>query len=88
MLLQAPSKKLKHEWVGPLIIHAIKDETHYMLADLNGNKLPMPIHIRRIKKYNFNLGKISKGTLEIISNKDDLLDYGKKIEKEGNNMDE
>ena len=85
--LQAPSRKLKHEWVGPLKIHTIVDATHYKLADLNGKQMPMPIHIRRIKKYNYLPGSMSNGKLDVISNTDDLLDYAKKIENKGDNDD-
>ena len=81
--LQAPSRKMKHEWIGPLKIVEIKDETHYKVADLNGNALPMPIHIRKMKKYNLNMGTVTNGQLDIISNFDDLLSYVKKISKEG-----
>ena len=81
--LQAPSRKLKHEWVGPLKVVSIKDPTHYLLADLNGKALTMPIHIRKMKKYNLNMGTITNGQLDIISNFDDLLSYVKKISKEG-----
>jgi len=47
--LQTTSKKLRLDWVGPLIIHEKVDPTHCILSDLEGKILKSTYHINRIK---------------------------------------
>ena len=32
-MLKAPSRKLKRSWIGPLKIHQVLDNTHYIIFD-------------------------------------------------------
>ena len=80
--LQAPSRKMRQEWIGPLKISEIKDDTHYKVSDLDGRELPMSIHIKRLKMYHINMGTIDDKTLQTFSNIGDLLDYVQRLKKE------
>ena len=78
-LLHAPSKKFQRNWIGPLKIHQVLDETHYVISDWDDKILSPKVHINRIKKYAMNMGKINEeGKLEVIDNAREL--YGKWIE--------
>ena len=78
-LLHAPSKKFQRNWIGPLKIHQVLDETHYVISDWDDKILSPKVHINRIKKYVMNMGKINEeGKLEVIDNAREL--YGKWIE--------
>ena len=81
--LQVASRKLKQEWIGPLKIHAILDKTHFMVSDLSGRVLPMPMHERRLKKYHINMGKIDGTSLMTFDNIQDLLDSIKSSSSKG-----
>ena len=48
--LQTNTKKCCTDFVGPLIINRVLDETHYILSDLQGRILCGVYHVRRIKK--------------------------------------
>ena len=72
--LQAPSKKLKRNWIGPLKIHQILDDTHYIVTDWNERLLSPKIHLNRLKKCMLNLQELdSKGHLQIANNVKDLF---------------
>ena len=48
--LQTNTKKCCADFVGPLVINRILDETHYILSDLQGRILCGVYHVRRLKK--------------------------------------
>jgi len=70
--LQAPSRKLKQEWIGPLQIHTILDDSHYLVSDLEWKLLPVPMHTNRLKTYKFSLDDIDEGKLVVVDNSYDL----------------
>ena len=79
-LLHAPSKKFKRNWIGPLKIHQVLDETHYIISDWDDKILS---HINRLMKYVMNMGKINEeGKLEIIDNAKELYDKWLEILKD------
>ena len=57
-LLRAPSKKLKRNWIGPLKIHQVLDNTHYVVSDWDEKLLSPNIHINRLKRCILNLDEI------------------------------
>ena len=48
--LQTNTKKCHADFVGPLVINRVLDETHYILSDLQGRILCGVYHVRRLKK--------------------------------------
>ena len=48
--LQTNTKKCYADFVGPLVIIRVLDETHYILSDLEGHILCGVYHARRLKK--------------------------------------
>ena len=48
--LQTITKKCCADFVGPLVINRVLDETHYILSDLQGRILCGVYHVRRLKK--------------------------------------
>ena len=48
--LQTNTKKCRADFVGPLVINRVLDETHYILSDLQGRILCGVYHVRRLKK--------------------------------------
>ena len=48
--LQTNTKKCRADYVGPLVINRVLDETHYILNDLEGHILCGVYHINRLKK--------------------------------------
>ena len=86
-VLQAPSKKFKRSWIGPLKIHQVLDETHYILSDWEEKLLSPKIHINRIKRYYLNLRNIKEdGHLEVVTNVHELYDRWKQLMNEENNL--
>ena len=82
-VLQSRSKKLNRNWIGPLRIQAILDDTHYMLSDWSGQLLPKRFHINRLKPFSINLGKMTvEGNLELINNTRELYRKWKDIEED------
>ena len=72
-ILHSSSKKLTRNWIGPLRIQAILDDTHYLISDWSGQLLPKRFHINRLKPYSINLGRITKeGSLELVKNTREL----------------
>ena len=72
--LQAPSRKLKRNWIGPLKIHQILDDTYYIVTYWNERLLSPKIHSNRLKKCTLNLQEIdSKGHLQIANNVKDFF---------------
>ena len=48
--LQTNTKKCHTDFVGPLVINRVLDETHYILSDLQGRILCGVYHVKRFKK--------------------------------------
>ena len=48
--LQTNTKKCHADFVGPLVINRVLDETHYILSDLQGRILCGVYHVKRLKK--------------------------------------
>ena len=48
--LQTNTKKCHADFVGPLVINRVLDETHYILSDVQGQILCGVYHVRRLKK--------------------------------------
>ena len=48
--LQTNTKKCHADFVSPLVINRVLDETHYILSDLQGRILCGVYHVRRLKK--------------------------------------
>ena len=82
--LDMPSRKFKQYWVGPLKIHAILDDTHYLVSDWENKLVPKKVHVHRLKPYIVNLGKVSKGKLETASNLKQLQEKWEEIENKKN----
>ena len=59
-VLQSPSRTLDRNWIGPLRIQAVLDNTHYLCSDWSGMLIPKRFHINRLKQYYMNLGKLGK----------------------------
>ena len=39
-VLQSPSRKLKRNWIGPLSVQTVLDNTHYLCSDWSGKLIP------------------------------------------------
>ena len=48
--LQTNTKKSRADYVGPLVVNKVLDETHYILNDLQGRILCGVYHINHLKK--------------------------------------
>ena len=83
--LQAPSKKLQRNWIGPLRIQSVLDDSHYVVSDWSGQLVGIKVHINRLKPCTLNLGDISKdGLLETASNTRKLFQKWTDIVKNDN----
>ena len=81
--LKTESKKLKQEWVGPLRISVILDDTHYLVTDWEGLFLPIKVHVNRLKIYNLNLGTITQqGLLDLATNVKRIKEKWEEIKKQ------
>ena len=73
-LLRAPSKKLKRNRIGPLKIHQVFYNTHYVVSDWDEKLLSPKIHINRLRRCMLNLHEIDeRGQLNVASNVRDLF---------------
>ena len=87
--LQVPARKLKRNWIGPLRVQEILDDSHYLVSDWKGELLPQKVHVNRIKPCTINLGTVSEeGLLEVVSNTRDLFEKWKDIVKSNRQLDE
>ena len=59
-VLNSPSRKMNRNWVGPLRIQTVLDNTHYLCSDWSGMLVPKRFHINRLKQYYMNLGEIGE----------------------------
>ena len=53
-------QKLNRNWIGPLRIQTVLDNTHYLCSDWNGILIPKRFHINRLKQYYMNLSELGK----------------------------
>ena len=68
-MLKAPSRTLKRIWIGPLKIHQVLDNTHYIVSDSDEKLLSPKIHVNRLKRCILNLQEIDeKGQLNVANN--------------------
>ena len=73
-MLKAPSRKLKRSWIGPLKIHQVLDNTHYVVSDWDEKLLSPKIHDNRLKRCILNLQTIdNRGQLNVANNVRDLF---------------
>ena len=78
--LTAPSKKLQKNWIGPLKIQSILDDTHYYVSDWMGHLAPIVVHVHRLKPFTMFLGDLSKdGLLNIVTRLGELFAKWKDI---------
>ena len=74
-VLQSPCRNLNRNWIGPLRIQTVLDNTHYLCSDWSEKLIPKRFHINRLKQYYMNLGEIGKdGQLKIAENVNELYD--------------
>ena len=79
-LLRTPSKKLKRNWIVPLKIHQVLNNTHYVVSDWDEKLLSPKIHINRLKRCMLNLHEINeRGQLNVASNVRDLFCKWEKV---------
>ena len=57
-VLQSPSRKLNRNWIGPLRVQTVLDNTHYLCSEWSGKLIPKRFHINRLKQYYMNIGEI------------------------------
>ena len=78
--LHAPAKKFQKNWIGPLKIQSILDDTHYYVSDWMGHLVPIIVHVHRLKPFTMFLGNLSKeGLLNTVSKISDLFDRWNQI---------
>ena len=78
--LTAPSRKLQKNWIGPLKVQSILDDTHYYVSDWMGHLAPIVVHAHRLKPFTMFLGDLSKdGLLNIVTKLGDLFAKWKQI---------
>ena len=51
-------QKLNRNWVGPVRIQTVLDNTHYLCSDWSGRLIPKGFHINRLKQCYMNLGEM------------------------------
>ena len=78
--LHVPAKKFQKNWIGPLKIQSILDDTHYYVSDCMGHLVPIIVHVHRLKPFTMFLGNLSKeGLLNTVSKISDLFDRWNQI---------
>ena len=82
-VLQSSSKKLNRNWIGPVRILTVLDNTHYLCSDWSGMLIPKRFHINRLKQYYMNLGEMNEnGQLKIVENVNELYDIWNDIKED------
>ena len=72
--LQAAARKVEANWIGPLKIQAILDDTHYYVSDWLGHLAPIVVHTHRLKSFTLFLGDLSKdGLLNVVDKVADIF---------------
>ena len=80
---QSPSRKLNRNWIGPLGIQAVLDNTHYLYSDWSVMLIPKRFHINRLKQYYMNLGEIGmNGQLKVMENVNELYDMRNELRED------
>ena len=80
-------RSLSRSWIGPLQIHQVLDETHFILSVWEEKLLSPKIHINRMKRYYLNLRNIKEdGHLEVITNVHELYDRWKELMDQENDL--
>ena len=83
-VLQSPSRKLKRNWIGPLRVQTVLDNTHYLCSDWSGKLIPKRFHINRLKQYYMNLGELGEdGQLKIVQNVNELYEKWSELKEDG-----
>ena len=83
-VLQSPSRKLKRNWIGPLRVQTVLDNTHYLCSDWSGKLVPKRFHINRLKQYYMNLGELGEdGQLKIVQNVNELYEKWNELKEDG-----
>ena len=78
--LHAPAKKFQKNWIGPLKIQSILDDTHYYVSDWMGHLAPIVVHVHRLKPFTMFLGNLSKeNLLNTVTKISDLFDRWNQI---------
>ena len=87
-VLQSPSRKLNRNWIGPLRVQTVLDNTHYLCSDWSGKLIPKRFHINRLKQYYMNLGEIGEdGQLKIVQNVNELYEVWNELKEDEINTD-
>ena len=87
-VLQSPSRKLNRNWIGPLRVQTVLDNTHYLCSDWSGKLIPKRFHINILKQYYMNLGEIGEdGQLKIVQNVNELYDIWSELKEDEFNTD-
>ena len=87
-VLQSPSRKLNRNWIGPLRVQTVLDNTHYLCSDWSGKLIPKRFHINRLKQYYMNLGEIDEnGQLKIVQNVNELYEVWNELKEDEINTD-
>ena len=82
-VLQSSSKKLNRNWIGPVRIQTVLDNTHYLFSDWSGRLIPKRFHINRLKQYYMNLGEMNEnGQLKIVENVNELYNIWNDIKED------
>ena len=83
-VLQSPSRKLNRNWIGPLRVQTVLDNTHYLCSDWSGKLIPKRFHINRLKQYYMNLGELGEdGQLKIVQNVNELYEKWNELKEDG-----
>ena len=81
-VLNSPSRKLNRNWVGPLRIQIVLDNTNYLCSDWSVMLVPKRFHINRLKQYYMYLGEIGEnGQLKIVQNVNELYNIWKDLKE-------
>ena len=87
--LQAPSRKMKRNWIGPMRIMTILDDTHYLIGDMQGKMPEAKVHYHRLKPFFLNLNHINdEGILQVVSNYNQILEQWRILLKDGELLEE
>ena len=74
---------MNRNWIGPVRIQTVLDNTHYSCSDWSGRLIPKRFHINRLKQYYMNLGEMNEnGQLKIVENVNELYNIWKDIEED------
>ena len=76
-VLQSSSRKLNRNWLGPVRIQTVLDNTHYLCSDWSGRLIPKSFHINELKRYYMYFGEINEnGQLKIVEMSMNCMTFG------------